>query len=658
MDNDDDLSTGSLRRRARSLPNTHNQNTQKLVQLLGDYTPSNEKIMRTLGISAEVLRELAVRKLEEELEELRSKNTELSNSNKIEAQKALSMLGVNPSQKKAISVLGCGEQDYVEAEINHFEDKEKRIRKARLNQAKRNKKTALKALSTLGIDPSSTKASKVLGIEDDLVRGAAKEAEQEKWNVRERIISRQRSHSLNASKKQVKALTTLGVDPSTEKIQKTLGASPSEIEEALQEQWDLSEKRITKSRERSASLNKRSIRKALSTLGVDPSLEKVMGVLGVGLEDVAESERYHPPLPVGMALGELNGVKSVLPFWKGPLANHILPNTHILELSAQEASALRAVCKQMLGAGEVTENDHTIVKEIEEKIDETINRLLDDDDEESVGYKRGAYVSLNGVSPTDFVYGMISMDNPLDHETANQSSEAESPTALANQKSIAFLNETNNLLCVNTGKGALEQLIGSSLIYRELMKSSDINPRSSEYPCDLFIQRWQPLPPDKLFRAFISKGKLTGLSQYYHTIYFPSLERSKDQVENAVRKFVQAQKDKIPPSCALDLFVFGLNEVYITGLYSFQPAISTCLFSWESEEDQRVLTEGPFQFRVRRPKDSSDSTGSKSNSNPRRRSGSTPPLWRLDITRFANKASALSSKVLKYGFFDRSGGDA
>lgn len=46
----------------------------------------------------------------------------------------------------------------------------------------------------------------------------------------------------------------------------------------------------------------------------------------------------------------------------------------------------------------------------------------------------------------------------------------------------------------------------------------------------------------------------------------------------------------------LDIFV-GENEIKVIELNAFEDATGTLLFSWKT--DRKILTEGPFEFRVR-----------------------------------------------------------
>jgi len=236
------------RRRSRSSP-PHSSSDEKLQQILGDYTPSNHKLVKTLGITPEALRELTIARLEEQLEAQRRLGSELVNSNKKTSQKALAMLGINPSMKKAIAVLGCNEDEYHEAEVAVLTEQEEIIRQTRLHRAQIHVKNKRKAFHFLGLDPSAHKASQLLGIEDDeVVRELFREAEHERWQLSEQKIVRRRSHSLSNRRNLAKALEKLGVDPSSSKVQKLLGVSEGQLQEAIREESERVETQISRVR--------------------------------------------------------------------------------------------------------------------------------------------------------------------------------------------------------------------------------------------------------------------------------------------------------------------------------------------------------------------------------------------------------------------------
>jgi hypothetical protein len=77
--------------------------------------------------------------------------------NKKDAAKALKIIGENPSKSKIIDRLGVDEEELDEAQASEVEYREQRIKRQRENVDSMNKKNIQKALAILGHDPSERK---------------------------------------------------------------------------------------------------------------------------------------------------------------------------------------------------------------------------------------------------------------------------------------------------------------------------------------------------------------------------------------------------------------------------------------------------------------------------------------------------------------------
>jgi hypothetical protein len=100
---------------------------------------------------------------------------------------------------------------------------------------------------------------------------------------------------------------------------------------------------------------------------------------------------------------------------------------------------------------------------------------------------------------------------------------------------------------------------------------------------------------------FVSKGRVTAISQYFTHCHFPQLAAAKDQLHRAIVEFAEQAAPALPfESLVLDLMVdMRVPDVFpcrIIEVNPFMRATDTCLFSWVM--DEHVLLNGPSQIRI------------------------------------------------------------
>jgi len=137
----------------------------KALEVLGrDLT--EEKIVSTLGITEEELQKSHTEKIirEEEKERKKRMNIDKVELSRKKNSKALETLGHDPSLQKIIERLGISEKEVEEARRFHQERTEELIKRMRDRSSFANKKYIQKALEILGHDPSKEKLRKILGI--------------------------------------------------------------------------------------------------------------------------------------------------------------------------------------------------------------------------------------------------------------------------------------------------------------------------------------------------------------------------------------------------------------------------------------------------------------------------------------------------------------
>jgi hypothetical protein len=198
----------------------------KLQQLLG-YNISEQKASQLLGVDADTIRALQTSKVETEC--LRRRQMGITTADKRNSHKALVRLGHDPSKEKVKKTLGIDDQEVKQVEKEQRKQvKFQLMRKRALSCPTQDKKHAMKALQTLGLDISTNKMSKILGLEEEEVRDACNE----EISKQEEKITRKRTNSATLNKKQIqKALNVIGYNPSLEKVMDTLGVDQGTAEE-------------------------------------------------------------------------------------------------------------------------------------------------------------------------------------------------------------------------------------------------------------------------------------------------------------------------------------------------------------------------------------------------------------------------------------------
>eukprot|EP00026_Physarum_polycephalum_P015405 Phypoly_transcript_16077.p1 GENE.Phypoly_transcript_16077~~Phypoly_transcript_16077.p1 ORF type:complete len:242 (-),score=36.92 Phypoly_transcript_16077:69-794(-) len=217
------------KRRSASLPTraTYDNaplqpNWDKLQQVL-DYSRSLDKLSQIIGEDIETVKDIKTEQLEQEMTIERT--IAIPPSRKT-SQKALNMLGHNPSEEKAKRTLGLGATEMERVRSENLEMEEDRLQKKRAIDNPYDKKYSAKAFATLGFDPSEFRSMKLLGLSEDTLKQALLA---ESARLEQAIARRRRNVASRNRKDNKKALTVVGHDPSKEKAVNKLG------EEALHE---------------------------------------------------------------------------------------------------------------------------------------------------------------------------------------------------------------------------------------------------------------------------------------------------------------------------------------------------------------------------------------------------------------------------------------
>ena len=158
-------------------------------------------------------------------------------------------------------------------------------------------------------------------------------------------------------------------------------------------------------------------------------------------------------------------------------------------------------------------------------------------------------------------------------------------------------------LWVDTGADALMHFIHSNRVFEDLEYAVE---DWSEADLQIVVREYVDLKPQQEWRGFVWDKKLNALGQYFHWLTFPELFGQEKEIEEKVLAFFETVKADIP----LDSYIcdFAINDggrvILIEvnpfdGVFASQPG-STGLFLWDDEADRKVLTEGPFELRIRK----------------------------------------------------------
>jgi len=256
---------------------TQKTKSEKAMKFLGRDC-SKEKVMSTLGCNEEHIQQAEQARIER-LEEEYERKRELEALNKKESSKALEILGHNPSKEKVMNRLGVDADVVDEALMEVAEREEQRIFRKRRSSGSL-KRNAQKALDILGHDPSKEKIMNTLGMDEQDVQ----DVEKEKIEMYEQECTRKRSNSWLNKRVAAKALKVLGLEPSKDKVMTMLGIMEFEVKEAEEQEWERQEELTQCLIKKRIIQNKKQNSKALRVLGIDPSNSKLQSTFGVDYE--------------------------------------------------------------------------------------------------------------------------------------------------------------------------------------------------------------------------------------------------------------------------------------------------------------------------------------------------------------------------------------
>ena len=269
-------------------------------------------------------------------------------------------------------------------------------------------------------------------------------------------------------------------------------------------------------------------------------------------------------------------LKFALETWYDKLKEHTA-RTEFVELSPEEAKKVYGYC-----SGHVV----NVGEELKKRVNDCIG-------------PGGAFVKLHTRSPKDAVAkckGAILEEVERRMKPTPVISTREEKKELANGDCNLISTIVREKMKVCSADEAFEMFKGSDRVRSDLDKAVQAKKGSC-----IVVREFDLCKPEWEFRAFVSHGKLTGLSQYCYRQYFPEVVEKKKEIETLVKEFFQ--KVKLPfESAVVDVYLSMDNKQKATvKIVEFNPWFAdtgALLFSWKSEKDRNILANGPFEFRV------------------------------------------------------------
>lgn len=236
----------------------------------------------------------------------------------------------------------------------------------------------------------------------------------------------------------------------------------------------------------------------------------------------------------------------------------------------------------------LTEAQQASIEQLRSRLDETLASLASD-----------AFVRLDTRSPKDAVLLLPSCYEILQrllesrHFDDPYSAECETFDSACAHRAIVTAQR------VRDATGALDLLRHSQRVEADLVLGQVSN--SGDAASRLVLRQWsEDIDPLLELRAFVCRGHVTGISQYYKTCYVPELLEQQDTIKRLVCEAVEAIHKRFQHLLgAEDLYTldFALMrdaegrfcQAFLVEVNPPPPVAGTILFDWEDPKDRALL---------------------------------------------------------------------
>eukprot|EP01091_Cochliopodium_minus_P011361 TRINITY_DN3192_c1_g1_i2.p1 TRINITY_DN3192_c1_g1~~TRINITY_DN3192_c1_g1_i2.p1 ORF type:complete len:208 (-),score=57.38 TRINITY_DN3192_c1_g1_i2:19-642(-) len=166
-----------------------------------------------------------------------------------------------------------------------------------------------------------------------------------------------------------------------------------------------------------------------------------------------------------------------------------------------------------------------------------------------------------------------------------------------NGDTIAFIEATRECFMMQSARESLTLFSQSSRIRADIEDAKKYN-----FKVCVVIREWSLMKAEMEFRCFVFKRKLNAISQYCYYQHFPNLLKRKKEVQFCIQNLFEEAIQKFPfDNAIVDIFVDDSKENLRAEIIEINPWFndtSGCLFEWSNHNDNKIIKEGPFEFRT------------------------------------------------------------
>lgn len=263
-----------------------------------------------------------------------------------------------------------------------------------------------------------------------------------------------------------------------------------------------------------------------------------------------------------------------------PRIRQFTPRTVFLPLDREEAVALMNAYQQFCGRDHLRLCDLDVLSNLENRIKTAVDENFS---------STGAFLRLCGRSPKDAEPAdpealkaayQAALSAIMDEELGPERSKDSIATASMKLKAIAKVS----WLKVTSGREAMNLLVTSERLFTDLhdwLKWGE--------PEQVVLREWVPdMRLDFEFRAYVSKGRMTCLSQYDHYGVYEHLFPLKDKLQS----MIVAQWEEVHPLVGLDSYCMDFaylpasDTVIVIEMSPLLPCTGAALFNWTLDHQQ------------------------------------------------------------------------
>lgn len=228
-----------------------------------------------------------------------------------------------------------------------------------------------------------------------------------------------------------------------------------------------------------------------------------------------------------------------------------------------------------------------------------------------------AMAELTGPGGRPGVFAKLSSRSPKDSRFCEARALEQVKERLTQVRAAHGAVHMNDVVCACIGCGIEALRLASADEVLECFTTSDRVcaddlPLALEFPASwaqfLVLREWVTIPSHHEFRAFVVGNRLTGLSQYFDTGYYPELVANKARLLALIQRFFEDQvRDRAamhPADYVVDFAVDQAGErAYVIEVNPFGPpdgyGTGTPLFDLRNDRDRAILFgQAPFEFRI------------------------------------------------------------